>query len=167
VAPDLVEAEQFEMAEQEGRDENDHPAGREQAPQDRRPGRIVDVPQHRPERPPEQEEDDQDEAGEQHIGAPLDRFRDDPGPGPLEALARHHAVLDPEQSDQGDVDEDRGRQRPGDAAAVDGAVHPGQIADEGDQIEKGPEEDQICDEAEQQIDRARHGRLPSCILRRA
>ena len=49
----------------------------------------------------------------------------------------------------------------GGAAAVDGDRHLREIAGEGDQIEEGREEDQISEDAEQQIECARHGDVPS------
>jgi hypothetical protein len=90
----------------------------------------------------------------------LDRLGDDPGPGALEAGTGHDAVLEPEQSDQGEVDDYGEGERARLAAAVDGDRHPGQVADESDQIEEGGEEQGVGGEREQEIEDASHKSLP-------
>src|SRR5205085_8014906 len=83
VEPGLLKPEQFEMVDQEGAQEHDPPAEREQPPED--PGRRA---AHRPEspldRPPEEEEKDQGSARGEHIEAALGGVRNDPLPRPLE-----------------------------------------------------------------------------------
>ena len=80
----------------------------------------------------------------------------------LKPWPRHHAVLEAEQGDQPDVDGRRHRQGRRRAAAIDRDRHPGKVADEGDEIEEGRKEDEIRNNAEHKVDRARHGRpLPS------
>ena len=100
---------------------------------------------HRPDlhadRTPLPEQQEQRQAGAQHIGRALDRPRDDLRPALLEPAARHDAVLHGKDGQQQAVDGERRRQRRL-QRAVEPARH-GEPADERDRVEKGGEEDQI------------------------
>src|SRR5437763_80459 len=62
------------------------------------------APNHSSHRLPFPEQEEQRDAGEQHIGAAFHWSRYDTGPSALEPLACHYAVLDREGSQQGGVD---------------------------------------------------------------
>ena len=142
VGPDLAQAEQVEMVDQEGAEQDDRPAQPEQRPQHHR-DRTGDGPDDAGHRPPLPEQQDQRQAGEEHIGRPLDRLGHEPFPPGLEGRPRHQAVLDREDPEQDHIDDERlgkGDRRPG----VD-ALGDEQVADEAYGVEKGDEEDRIGD----------------------
>jgi hypothetical protein len=74
-------------------DENGQPAKPEEAEQNRARGRILHVPDHARHRPPLPVKQDEASAGEQHKRTALDGAGNQLRPPALEALARHHAVL--------------------------------------------------------------------------
>ena len=104
-ATHLAQAEQLEMVDQEGAHQHQAPAEPEDAVEDQRRRRIVHDP-HRRRRIGRhcQYSSEQRQAGEQHVGAALDRMRHEARPPALEARARHDAVLDGEQAEQQHVD---------------------------------------------------------------
>ena len=74
---------------------------------DQQPGRnSVDLPDGYRDRPPLPEQQQQDQAGEQHVGAALAGHRKDFGPPSFEGWARHNAVLDCKYAEQQQVDDD-------------------------------------------------------------
>jgi hypothetical protein len=107
IVGDLMQAEQFEVIDQERADKNKDPT--EQTDAQKRGGelRVIHLPHHCRERPPLPEQEKKREASEQHVGAALNRFRYVLCPPLLELLARHHAVLRGEQRHQKKVNCDR------------------------------------------------------------
>jgi hypothetical protein len=69
-------------------------------------------------------------------------------------------VLEAEQGDQSESTITASTERPGRAAAIDRDRHPRQIADEGDQIKEGREEQSVSGEREQKIEDPSHESLP-------
>ena len=103
---DLAHAEQLEMIDLECRKQRDQPAH----PEDRREHRCrpaLNAPDGRDDRAPLPEDQDQQSARDQHIGAALAGSRNDARPPALEGRARHDAVLDRKQAKQHRVDQNR------------------------------------------------------------
>ena len=80
------------------------PARCVQSVQKKLAGATLHVPNHASHRLPFPEQQEQCQAGEQHIGAAFDWSWQDASPRPLKPLSRHQAVLDRKQSEQGSVD---------------------------------------------------------------
>src|SRR6516165_6472849 len=151
---DLVQPEQLEVIDQEGADQDEQPAGERQAHHRRGDPGVGDLPDDLRHRMPQPEQQDQHQAGQQHVCAALDRGRDESRPPTLERLARHHAVLNREQRHQQDIDDQRlchRRNRP----AVDslGYRHAG---NEADGVEEGPEEYGVGQKSEQKSNDPSH-----------
>src|SRR5207237_1115170 len=87
----------------------------------------------------------------------LDGWRNDLGPHLLEALPRHHAVLDGEYAEQEGIDEKRLAQRSS-GRGIDGPGHE-QAVDESDRVEERAEEDQVADDAIEESENAVQGVL--------
>src|SRR6478735_1638686 len=118
---------------------------------------MVDVPEYGWQRPPLPKQHNECKASEQHIGAALDRLRHEPRPPFFEGWPRHHAVLDREQRQQNEVDDQRFRQRRY-RTAVD-RLRYWHVADKGDGIEEGNEEDGVSGNSVEQCDETAHGIL--------
>ncbi|MNF96902.1 hypothetical protein D3C84_797110 [compost metagenome] len=71
----LLEAEQFEVAEQEAGQQGDDPAEPVKAVDQPARRRCLDIPKGQRDRLPEQEHQAQRQAAEQHIGGPFDGGR--------------------------------------------------------------------------------------------
>ena len=84
-----------------------------------RDGVVLDRPDRDPDRTPLPEQQQQRQAGAQHVGRALDRPRHDLRPSFLEPAPRHHAVLHGEDGQQRAVDRQRSGQR-----AFERAVEP-------------------------------------------
>ena len=111
----------------------DRPA--QSARTDQQPGRHpVDPPDEHRDRPPLPEQQQEDQAGEQHVGAALAGHRKALSPPLFEDWARHDAVLDCKYAEQQQVDDD-GLAHIRRAADVDRLWHE-IIADETDRPEK-------------------------------
>ena len=78
-----------------------------------------------------QQQQAQQQARQQYVGAAFDGCRDDAGPPPFERGPRHHTVLDGERRQQGEVHGECLRRRSGDAV-IDGAGH----TDAGDECDR-------------------------------
>src|SRR3546814_10464722 len=65
---------------------------------------MFDGPHGLRDRPPECEQDQKRDAGEQHIDASFHRLRHDSGPAALEALSRHDRMLKAKEADQPQID---------------------------------------------------------------
>src|SRR5690606_22093880 len=158
--PDLAQAEQVEMIDQEGAVQHQRPAEGEAAIHQYLADGALQRPDLTAQRLPETEQRDQRQAGEQHIGTALGRGRNDAGPHGLEGRPRHDAVLHSEQGQQQQVDGQRldgGQQR----FSVDAAGNVRQVADEGDGIEKGGEVHVVADDAVDEDGKEFHRNLPS------
>src|SRR6516165_7438700 len=95
------------MADQEGAQERRALAEPEDSPEGRYGDRVLDGPHWIKDRPPLPIEQEQHEAGEQHVSATFDGGWYEACPPAFEALARHHTVLDGEQAEQQHVDDQR------------------------------------------------------------
>ena len=157
--PDLAQAEQLEVVDQEGARAAPGTSPARTPPAGRACGRgIGDRPDRCQDRPPQPEQQDQGQARQQHVGRAFDGMRHEARPPALEGRPRHDAVLDGEQAEQQGVDHQCRDQRAF-GAAVDGLGHR-QIADEGDGVEEGHEEQRIDDDAVQNRSDTTHGGLP-------
>src|SRR3546814_10907692 len=67
---------------------------------------MFDGPHGLRDRPPECEQDQKRDAGEQHIDASFHRLRHDSGPAALEALSRHDRMLKAQEADQPQIDDE-------------------------------------------------------------
>jgi hypothetical protein len=148
VVPHLFQTEQVEMVDQERAREHQQPAQRRQSVQREARGFVLDVPQRLRQRPPLPEQQDQHQAGQQHVGAAFDRLRHDPRPPAFECRPRHAAVLHGEQAEQGEIDRQRGGEIAG-RAAVDVLGH-AEAGDKADRVQEGDEEHRVADDAVEQ-----------------
>jgi len=133
------------MVDQEGRVEEQRPA--EQISGDDRIAREAGrgVPDDSTDRLPPEEQRDERQRAEQHVGAALNRFGHEARPPALERRARHQAVLDGEQAEQAKIDRQRLPQR-----SAGGSVEPGrgqETADEPDGVEKHAEKQAVAQDA--------------------
>ena len=87
----------------------------------------------------------ENQAGQEHVRAALDRRRDDFRPGALESLACHHAVLNRKQTQQNAIDNQRRYWRPG-HAGVDRFGNT-DVGDKPDCVEERDEEDHVRNQA--------------------
>ncbi len=161
VIGDLMQPEQLEMVDQEGRGQHQKPADKRQAHNGVCRRRIGDVPDHCRDRPPLPEQQDECEAREQHVGAALDRLRNVLRPPLLEPWPRHRAVLHGKQRHQQEIDDERFRQRHG-RTGVDGLRHD-QTFDEADGIEKREKEHDIGCEPVEKCSDLGHDTLRVCV----
>src|SRR5215470_3923923 len=104
VKPDLAQPEQIEVVDEKGGDQDGEPPRGIQNIEKQPPGVVFDVPDHASHGLPSPEQHEQGHAGEQYIGAAFDGRRYEPRPNKLEPLARHDAMLECENSQQGCVD---------------------------------------------------------------
>ena len=141
----LTQPEQVEVVDHERRREEDHPPEPEQGLEQPFADRAFDVPDHAGDRLPLPAQQRQHQAREQHIGAAFGRLRHDAGPAFLESRARHEAVLEGEQGDQGQIDQHR-RRDPAHRRGVDGLRHH-DVAEETDQVEQGGNAERVADDA--------------------
>ena len=84
IVEDLVQAKQLEVVDHEGAGQDDQPAGKRKCHHRIGGGRIRDLPDHVRHGAPLPEQQDKREAGEQNVGATLDRFRHELQPPLLE-----------------------------------------------------------------------------------
>src|SRR2546428_2314831 len=138
----LPQAEEIEMVDEEGADQHDAKAHQGESLQRDADLRRLDVPHDSTDGLPVPEEQDQRQAGEEHVRAALDGWRNDLRPHLLEALPRHHAVLDGEHREQDGIDDERLAQRSG-GRRIDGPWHE-QVIDESDRVEERAEENQVA-----------------------
>src|ERR1700741_4483491 len=141
IAGDLPQPEEIEVVDQEGAQQYREPAEDRERNEDRGERAAARIPDDSRHRPPLPHEEDETQAREQHIGGALDRPRYDLSPGPLEPLARHHAVLDGEQPEQQRID-DEGLQRELFLAGVDRLRHV-EVLHQADRINKGGEKQTV------------------------
>ena len=159
VSPHLAQAEQVEMVDQEGAGQHRQPAEPKDPPDDLPAQGVVDQPDDLRNRPPLPIQQDQRQAGEQHIGRALNRLRHEAGPPAFEGRPRHQAVLDGEHAEQQGVDHQRLDQRSG-RATVDG-LGDAEVTDKGDRIEKAGEEDGVGRRTVEHREQS-HRRLSCC-----
>src|SRR3989475_9023723 len=138
----LPQAEEIEMVDEEGADQHDAKAHQGESLQRDADLRRLEVPHDSTDGLPVPEEQDQRQAGEEHVRAALDGWRNDLRPHLLEALPRHHAVLDGEHREQDGIDDERLAQRSG-GRRIDGPWHE-QVIDESDRVEERAEENQVA-----------------------
>ena len=98
------------------------------------------------------------EAAHAHIGAPLDRGRDELGPPPLERRPGHDAMRDGEQKQEQRIDEGRSDRTQGTRPRIDG-FWDDEVPDEPDRVQEGGEEDEIARHAIGQGEDPAHCRL--------
>src|SRR5438105_1969865 len=91
--PHLTESEEIEVIDEECRHQHESPTERERNPQCDSRRVAVDRPHHAPEGTPLPEQQNQRNAGEEHIRRSLHFLRHDARPRRLEPRSRHHAVL--------------------------------------------------------------------------
>src|SRR5436190_1878291 len=147
VEPRLLKAEQFKMVDEEGAQQHDSPTGPEGQPDKVGGERIGDAPHHLRNGSPAEEKNHQRDACSEDVHAALGGPRDELGPPALETPPRHHAVLESEQGDPGQIDDGRDRDgilRPD----IDRSAGKWKVADEDDQVEEGREEDRVGNDRE-------------------
>ncbi|MNG16563.1 hypothetical protein D3C84_1004910 [compost metagenome] len=108
------------MVDQEGTVEHQQPAKGERRIEQPATDGIFHRPQHAPDRLPVAEQQDQRQAGKQHIRAALRRLGHQADPPTLEHRPRHQAVLHGECRQQQDID-GQGLQRRQSGRAVERA----------------------------------------------
>lgn len=104
--PDLAQAEEVEVVDEEGDGEEQGPAEGVGEDNGGAGGGGVNVPEDAAEGLPEPEEGGHGEAGEEDVGAAFGGGRDDAGPLALEPWAGHDAVLGGEDEDEEEVVDD-------------------------------------------------------------
>src|SRR5512135_139481 len=144
VEVDLTKPEQVEVIDQERGEEHDRPSGPEDRVQKPATNRISDLPEDGGNRPPLPEEEAEEETAYKHIGAPLDRRRDEPCPPSLETRPGHDAVWDGKEAQEQGVDEEsEGGRAP---HARINRLGDEEITDEANRVQERGEEDEItCD----------------------
>lgn len=130
------------MIDHESRRQHRGPPEPEQRPQRHPASRLPHVPDDRRHRSPLPVQQQQRNAGQQYIGAALDRGRHESSPPAFETLSCHHAMLDGEHAQQHQVDHDRLADRRRDRVIYGSWHH--YVADETDRIPEGNQEYQIA-----------------------
>src|ERR1019366_5474871 len=85
----LAQSEQIKVADHEGGKQDDEPAEPERGKQSDMARAILYIPDNSDNRPPLPENEEQEKAGQQNIGAALEAGRNDFGPGFLEPRPGH------------------------------------------------------------------------------
>jgi hypothetical protein len=83
----LLQAERFEMIDHVAAEHHQGPAEQRQTCNGHRNLRVGDLPNHHRHRPPRPEQQQQSQTRQQHIGAALDGFGNEPGPPLLERFS--------------------------------------------------------------------------------
>ena len=163
VQPDLAQAEQIEVIDQECGDQHQRPAEGKQHTQDYPSEWVFDGPYDTTQRLPLPEQQDKSETRKQDVSGSFQRLRHNAGPPILEPLARHDAVLHREERQQSGIDQE------GDAEwstrrAVESSRH-AKVADETDGVEKRSQEDQVAETSvNEECDSLKHS-FASCLTR--
>ena len=95
------------MIDQERCREDQEPAAGKETIDCSAEDRIADVPDGAPHRLPGKEEQQQGQAGEEHLGAAFDRLWDKPRPPLFEFRAGHHAMLRRKKTQEEHIDQQR------------------------------------------------------------
>ena len=115
----LTQTEHVEVVDQHRRNEDQAEPTDEQGVHQQLDAGATSRPQNRWHGLPEGEQHPHGDAGEEDVGAALDRLRNDPGPPGLEGRAGHDTVLDGEEPEHGQVQGD-GDPQGGGLAGIDG-----------------------------------------------
>jgi hypothetical protein len=153
--PDLTQAEQVKVIDQERRVEDEAPPNGRDGPDGNPRDIVIDLPDDLGQRPPLPVHEQQDQAREQDKDAPLDRRRHDRRPPAFERNPRHDRVLNRKDCEQANVDCGRVQSvdhRP----IVDRLRHPA-VRNETDLVEEGDEEEQVHEDAEHEKQPTLHG----------
>src|SRR5580692_3532996 len=100
VSPNLLQAKELEMVNQERRHQHDTPTACESRIQNHSPHYILNAPNHATERLPERDQCQQRKTAGKYKGRALDRRTNDSCELLLECYARHSAVLQRKQRKQ-------------------------------------------------------------------
>src|SRR5579883_1511725 len=94
----LPQSEKIEVIDEERGDQRNQPTDHKEYPHGGYGSRLLYVPDSFLHRAPLPEEESEQQAADQHVGASLDRWRHEPGPPALEAWPRHDAVWNRKQT---------------------------------------------------------------------
>jgi hypothetical protein len=155
----LAQSEQLEVIDQTCRHEEKHPPECRQRYQRDARDLPIDRPHDALDRLPLPDHERDGESGGKYIGAALDGLRHEAGPPPLEATARHYAMLDSEEAEQEHVDQ-RGRRDGARGPAVDG-LQSGHVCDETHRVDERGQEKNVYDTTVDEKRKTGHGDLRS------
>ena len=159
VKRDLPQAKKVRVAHHKGTSQDGEPTKKEKGQRYPSANWILDIPHNSRHRPPLPIEQIEAQAGQQDVRAPFDCVWNKFRPRTLEPLARHHAMLDSEETEQKRIDH-QGLHGKIACTGIDGFGND-EVTDKADGVEKRHEENQVCNDPKEECCDSAHG---VCLL---